>query len=295
MKSGRGSRGIVLVIVLWVLVLLTVIASGFVFDIRTESRTVDASVDLAKAAAYVDAGLYRGLYELHKSASDSDRWQADGRPHHWHFDDVEITTGLFDLAGRIDLNKGNDALLLGAFQVAGLDAVAAKRLLHVIQDWRDGDELVRAFGAEARDYKRADLEAVPANAPFTTLSELKNVMGMTHDLYKRLEPMLTVRSLQTWIYAPAASRDVLMAVPGLSGDQVDDYLEMRGLAIEHATPLPILNIGQDYIARYLGRSYAIKVEVLMPEGLKSAREIVVRKGSGDPEHFSIIGMRAAWL
>ncbi|MDX8390449.1 MAG: type II secretion system protein GspK [Mariprofundaceae bacterium] len=295
MSVCKDSRGIVLVIVLCALVLLTVIASGLAFDVKTESRMVDATVSLAKADAYAEAGLNRGLYELYKPVTDPRRWQVDGRPYLWQFDGVEITIRLSDLAGKIDLNKGSDALLLGAFRVAGLDATAARTLLHVIQDWRDGDELVRAFGAESRDYKQASLATVPSNAPFATLSELKNVMGMTYELYKKLEPMLTVHSFQPGVYAAVATRDVLMAIPGLSGEQVDEYLVMRDLAVENSAPLPILNVGQGFIARYLGRSYVIEAEVVMSDELKNVRQRVVRRRAAGSNTFSVIERRAIWL
>ncbi len=60
--EGRG--GIALVAVLWVLVLLSVIAAGFLYETRTETKLARNLVENAKARALADAGVHRAVLAL---------------------------------------------------------------------------------------------------------------------------------------------------------------------------------------------------------------------------------------
>ena len=60
--EGRG--GIALVAVLWVLVLLSVVAAGFLYETRTETKLARNLVENAKARALADAGVHRAVLAL---------------------------------------------------------------------------------------------------------------------------------------------------------------------------------------------------------------------------------------
>ena len=67
--SSKGSlvwdrRGIALVAVLWVLVLLSVIAAGFLYETRTQTKLARNLVENAKARALADAGVHRAVLAL---------------------------------------------------------------------------------------------------------------------------------------------------------------------------------------------------------------------------------------
>ena len=59
-----------------------------------------------------------------------------------------------------------------------------------------GDKLtrLRPNGAEEAAYRAAGLPWGPKNAPFETVEELQQVLGMTADIYKRVAPSLTTYS-----------------------------------------------------------------------------------------------------
>jgi len=61
-------------------------------------------------------------------------------------------------------------------------------------DWRDQDELERVNGAEEDAYAAAGLVVGPANRPFIMTEELLQVIGMSYDFYRKLEPGITVFS-----------------------------------------------------------------------------------------------------
>ena len=94
----------------------------------------------------------------------------DGTVHTWDADEARISVSALDESGKIDLNVASDALLKGLLKSAGgLDETQASRLVDAIGDWKDPDDLRRANGAEAADYRAAGSPYLPANGAFETL------------------------------------------------------------------------------------------------------------------------------
>jgi general secretion pathway protein K len=236
----RSQRGVALVIVIWVSMLMLVIASTFIFERRTEAMVVRNSVSLARAEAAADAAVQRGIYEMYRSDNPPDRWQRDGTPHDWTFDGIPIRVELRDESAKIDLNTAADPLLRGLLVQAGLNDEEAPKVLDAILDWRDQDSLKRPNGAEEADYAAAGLTYKPANAPFQAIEELQLVLGMRAEVYRRLAPNITVFSRQPGVNPTLASREVLLAIPGVTADIVDAYIARREEARAANLPLPTL-------------------------------------------------------
>ncbi|WP_287926516.1 type II secretion system protein GspK [Diaphorobacter sp.] len=232
-------RGIALILVLWVVTLLAVIAGSFVYGARGSALAAGNLVALAKARALADAGIHRGLYELGKPATDAERWLANGREYAFTLDDTEIRVSMRDEAAKIDLNTANDTLLKSLLQSAGLSEEDANQLLDAILDWRDADDLARPQGAERDRYEAQGLPYIPPNAPFRTVEELQQVIGINPGLYRRLAGALTVHSRQAGINSTLAPREVLLALPNASAEDVDAYLVAReDMLAAGMAPLP---------------------------------------------------------
>lgn len=63
----------------------------------------------------------------------------------------------------------------------GADPTAVDRLVDAMADWRDLDSLKRTHGAEKDEYLQMGLPA-PADGPFTSVCELRLVMGVPPEL-----------------------------------------------------------------------------------------------------------------
>ena len=63
-EAGQRAGGIALVVVLWTLLLLSLIAAGFLALTRTEVHLARNALDNARAEALADAGVYRGIQAL---------------------------------------------------------------------------------------------------------------------------------------------------------------------------------------------------------------------------------------
>src|SRR5690242_3623930 len=228
LQPPGSQRGIALILVLWLTVLLTVIASAFAYSMHTEAVAARNAVSLAQARALADGAIMRMAFELMRPRTMNETWQADGVPHYWDEGDAHLAVNAIDESGKIDLNSASDALLKGLFQTAGgLDADAAQGIVDRIDDWKDADELKRPNGAEAPDYKAAGLLYAPANAPFESVAELQRILGMTASLYGTVADHLTVFSKSPGVNPAFASRTVLLAIPGATVEAVDTYLAQR--------------------------------------------------------------------
>ena len=93
-------------------------------------------------------------------------------------------------------------------------------------DWRDADSIPRPSGAERDAYIKAEMLALPTNAPFREVEDLQNVMGMTPEIYAEAVPYLTTRG-QGLVNLNTAPVPVLRALPGMTDATLNMILQMR--------------------------------------------------------------------
>ena len=136
--AARPSQsGIALVMALWITILLTVIASGFAFSMRSEALATRNALSMARARALADGAVERTAFELMRPRV-ANAWTFDGQPHRWVDGDAAIVATAVDEAARIDLNTAPDALLKNLLMVVGgMDDQAAAALVDAMADWRD--------------------------------------------------------------------------------------------------------------------------------------------------------------
>ena len=270
-----AQSGIALVLALWLTVLLTVIASGFAFSMRTEALAVRNAVSLAQVRAIADGAVERGAFELMRPQV-ANVWKADGQPHRFVDGEATVVVTAIDEAARIDVNTASDPFLKNLFVViGGLDDSAAAKLVDAIADWRDPDELRRPNGAELPEYRAANLKYGPANAPFETIGEVARVLGMTAELYQRIAPAITVYSHQPGINPATAERSVLLALPNATAEAVDAFIAQRAQALVDKLAVPPFPPAQAFGSGPVP-IWRIRAEATMPDGVTFAREAVLR-------------------
>jgi general secretion pathway protein K len=231
----RAQRGVALVLVMWVAILLTVIASAFIVERRTEAMVISNSISMARAEAIADAGVQRAIFELYRNDNSPDAWKRDGTRYAMELDGVPVSVEIRDESAKIDINTATEPLLRGLLVSSGLPDDEATRVLDAILDWRDPDDLKRPNGAEEPEYKAAGLSYKPANGPFQAIEELQLVLGMRPELYRRMAPSITVFSRSPGVNTQIATREVLLAIPGATTEVVDDYIARREAARTRAS------------------------------------------------------------
>jgi general secretion pathway protein K len=269
-------RGVALILVLWVTILLTVIAGSFAFAMRTDMQVVQNSVAIARAEAAANAGVHRALMELFKPPTDSERWQADGQVHEFTLAGAKVTVSALDESGKIDINAAAIELLKGLFLSAGLKDDEAVALVDAMQDWRDADDLRRPNGAEEPEYRAAGLKYKPANAPFQTIEELQLVLGMKPEIYHRIAGIITVYARQPGLNAAIASRAALLAIPGVTAEQVDGFIAQREAARASKQPVPLFPPAARFVGVSNNLAYSLLAEARLEDGTVFVREAVAQ-------------------
>ena len=273
MSLRRSQQGVALVLVLWVIVLLSVVAASFIVERRSESLVIQNSISMARAEADADAGIQRAVWELYRTDNAPDAWKRDGTVQNWSFDGVPVKVQIRDESAKIDINTASDALLHGMFASIGVQEDDAAKLTDAVLDWRDADDFKRPNGAEAAEYKAAGLAYKPANAPFQAIEELQLVLGMRPEIYRRIQPMITVYSRQAGVNPQLASRDVLLAIPGVGAETVDQYIALREASRAQGQPLPPFPQASAYTSSYTMVA-TVRAEATLEDGTVFAREAV---------------------
>ena len=279
--AKRNQKGIALVMVLWVSVLIAVLLASFSLSARVEALQGRNLLDATRARYAAEAGLHRAAYEL-RSTSPELRWVADGRIYPMEFEGAEIEIELYDETGKIDLNVSDPVLLGALFESGGLPKPDADALAAAVVDWRDPDDLISPNGAEEGEYKAAGRNYKPRNAPFETVSELQQVLGMSFELYRELEPSLTIYSGRAQPNPAFASPEVLALIPGMNPDLVQMFVQQRQQAIGGPGPsgLPLaLPDGSPVVAQGGGLTYTIRSRATLPGGATAGLEATVRLGA----------------
>lgn len=210
--SQRRARGAALLLVMWLIALLTALVGAFALTSHMENLQGRVLVRGIVAEQAARAGFEYAMTRV--DTPDPQRnWLPDGRAYTWRFDDAEVEIRLIDEAGKVDINAADATLLSGLMRAVGAEPDVAAGVASAILDWRDPDLLTQPQGgAEDPDYAAAERAYGAKDAPFDTVAEVEQVLGMTPALYEKVAPHLTVYSGNAQPEAAFASAEVLTAM-----------------------------------------------------------------------------------
>lgn len=229
-SAGHREAGVALVAVLWITALLALLAAGVGSSSRTALRLAGNAAEMAKARAIADGGVHQALFELSTRPGGDPAgdpiadafWQNGGaRMAGSIATDGDVTVRIQDEDGKLDVNAISLELWQGLLSAIGLDDEAARLLADRIGDFRDLDDEALPLGAEDADYVAAGRPQVAADRPFLMLSELRDVLGMTDEVYEQLRPHITVYADVDGLDPARASRRSLEALPGMTSEMAE--------------------------------------------------------------------------
>ena len=219
-------RGAAIMLALWALFLLSAMIISWALDINTKlansgysNRSLEA---IAMACSGADVAMHPtvqpGWPVLRGSFGAGQSYE----------------TRITGEAGRLNLNWIVQGIITGAdrdrrrellrkfLEVKGIDLNEREQMIDCLTDWVDPDNLVQINGAEDEPgYK-------PTNRPLGTLEELKRVRGWEEFTSRPdWEADLTLKSEPGTLDVRWASRDVLLAVPGMTEGLADRFLALR--------------------------------------------------------------------
>ncbi len=252
-----NQRGVALVIVLWVTVLLTVMAGGFISIIRVEARGVANYKDESQAYFLARSGVNIAIEELlsrntndrrNKGAANEERWVWDGSLNRMSIgNDGFVEIKVSDESGKVDLNEA-DSMLLKRLLI-GLEIKETDRNIIVasILDWIDENNFHRLNGAEDDYYRSLSEPYEASDGPMSIIEELLWVKGVTPELfYGRgsevvvgLDPeeepeekagliaLFTVLTGKARVNVNTAPFEVLLSIPGVDEESAERIIEAR--------------------------------------------------------------------
>jgi len=212
MRSRERARGAALLLVMWLVALMASLIGAFALSARIERLQERVLTRGAIAGGAARAGLEWALVRV----GDSDvrrRWVPDGRLYHWQYEDIPVDVSIVDEQGKIDINAADQPLLSAFFRAIGVPADKAGAIAGAMIDWRDADPLTQPQGgAEDPEYASAGLPYGAKDAPFETVAEIEQVLGVTPAIYKLAAPYLTVFTGSGTPDASVAQAPVLTAM-----------------------------------------------------------------------------------
>lgn len=277
---ARRMRGAALLFVLWATAILTLVIGGFALIAHVEHMQARNLFDTTRARYLAEAGLHRVVLEM-RLPDPTTRWIADGRSYAFDLDEARVEVEITDESGKLDLNIADEMTLMTFLQGKGLEEEQAQSIAHAIIDWRDPDDATMPFGAEDEDYRKADYPYGAKDAYFDTVAELQQVMGMTHELFRELEPAVTVYAGRNQPNAAYASADALLALPGMTPELANEFVSQRRalpLGDPAAAGLLTLPDGTPVMAGGGGFTYSVRSKATLPNGAFGLLEATIRIG-----------------
>jgi general secretion pathway protein K len=207
-STRAASRGFALVSVLWAVSTLALVAAsiataGALSYAMSRNALAATQVELA-----IEAALSRAVLGLLDQRLEY-RWRIDGAVEEFAFEGARIRVAIQDERGKIDLNAADRSLIESLLLAAGTASREASALADRVLEWRSSDDRARQ-GTAAEDYRLVGRAYRPRHGPFQTIDELNLLLGVTPELFARLEPAITVHSQRPGFDPETAPQLVLM-------------------------------------------------------------------------------------
>ena len=180
MGIDNGKKGLVLVAVLWIVVVLTLIATTVGRSSRVDTKVCLARTDEFRCKWACRAGTETAIAVLNEDgrASDSltDLWSDNEED----FNDVPLqrcsfTVRVADEAGKLNVNTATKDQFMEL-------PYMTEEIAEAIIDWRDKNDTPHQAGVEGGYYENMKFGYAIRNGPFRTIRELLLVKGVTAEL-----------------------------------------------------------------------------------------------------------------
>jgi general secretion pathway protein K len=274
-------QGVALIMVLWILLLVTISTGAYTLMARMDQLEAHTVLSGTRARMAAEAGLNLAVLSL-RDPDETQRLVPDGRPYTVQFQDMVVEVSVTDERGKLDINQADEATLIRLFSGHGMDENDAVYLAAAVADWVDTDEMERPNGAEQDAYDASGLAVGPGNRAFIMVEELLQVLGMTWELYTRIEPGVSVHAKSAQPDPAYAPLEALMALPDITEEEALNFLEERQSQDSTTGVGATLPNGEVAVARGRGLTYSIVAKATLPNGVWDQIEATIRLG-GNPK------------
>ncbi len=184
------NRGVILLVVLWLLVILSAMAIGFGHTMLVEYRIAANDISRMKNMQLAKSGIEWSIALLASDSTERGTLTGKLRLPEENFNQVacgegtytlfienrtdenKTEYGLMDENSKININSASKETLM---KLPGVDEIIADSII----DWRSATAKASALGAKDEYYSQLSTPYLCKNAPFDTIEEILLVKGMT--------------------------------------------------------------------------------------------------------------------
>ncbi|HWE72694.1 MAG TPA: hypothetical protein VG328_05995 [Stellaceae bacterium] len=263
---------------IWVLALLTLLAAGVAADTSSETVIARNRLDIARAREAAESGVSLAILGL-LDPDPTKRLPTDGSLTSFDIGNSTVAVSIVDESGKIDLNVAPADMIAGLADELGIDADDRNALLAGIAARRADVAKLTGGAASALAFAGDLTGADPgglAQQAFADASEIGSLPGLSHDAVARLLPDLTVYSQRATINPLTATREILLAVPGISPEEVDFFLGARQ---QTSFEKPALGGVDRYVAVTPPRAVTITARARIGTARFTREEVVLMSGN----------------
>lgn len=196
--------GIALIIVMIAMTVLGILAAGFAYSMKVETKLAQNSNSETELIWLGRSGVERARYILAQQLAiacepydalnqvwaggsgglcSSNSALAGISLKDYELGDGKISLTITDLERKVNINIADDTTLQQALRLVGVDAGDFSAISSSIQDWIDPDNSTHMGGAESDYYQSLTPPYFAKNKPMDDLAELLLVRGITPELY----------------------------------------------------------------------------------------------------------------
>jgi general secretion pathway protein K len=183
----RRQRGFALLVTLWSLGVLSLLTTTLVAHGRGELRLAANLRGAAVAEAAADGAVQEAIFRL-----VAGQWSPNAAPPAQQIGAATVALQIDNEAGKINPNDVPQPLMVALLRAIGLAAEQSVALAAAIEDFRSNIPVALPHGAKAPAYRAAGLPYGPSGQPYRRLAELRQVLGMTPEIFAALAPHLSV-------------------------------------------------------------------------------------------------------
>jgi general secretion pathway protein K len=194
------TRGVALIMVLWVITVLSVIALEFSYAMRTEVKITRNYQDDLRLYAMAQGGVERAVAELvykqdpkvqeyrkrlsaEEGSAEKREWVTDGREYPLAYEKGACRVRVTGEAGKLNINLVSETTLRKIISNLGLEGEPRDVVVDSILDWLDPDDLHRMNGAENDYYQNLPEPYNCKNGNLDSIEELLLIRGVTPELF----------------------------------------------------------------------------------------------------------------
>ncbi len=189
--SFSRQRGVALIIVLWVIMVLSLLITGFAFRMHVETQVASFSRKELKAEMLARSGIEIARMSLIQSVLTNAGYDALNQA--WATNDElyvdhalgegKFNVSVIDEESKLPINKLTQDQLKRLTETLGLDPLDGDVIVDSVLDWIDEDDLHRLNGAESDYYESLSPPYSCKNGPLDRVEELLLIRGVTKEIY----------------------------------------------------------------------------------------------------------------